>query len=233
MQRPVKTSMRDFRLKAQIRVIAALLLLAVGPSAFALTRAEGAASLVDRLQRHYQATTSFTAQFVETLSNPGGPPRQRTGRVFYRKPGMIRWEFAAPEPETIVADGATLFDYDPGLNQVVEMPLKKAFDNRSAAAFILGVGNLKRDYTISVPAESSKDGLIHLVATPKDGGNKIELGLDSKTLNITTLRIVDGLGNSTALQFSDIARNVAVDDGLFKFAPPAGADIVNGAPSSR
>ncbi len=187
-------------------------------------------SLVGRLQHHYRSTDSFTAHFVETLTSPGGAPRQRSGKVAYRKPGMIRWEFDAPQPETIVADGATLYDYDPGLNQVVEMSERSAFKNRSIAAFILGVGDLERDFDGQTVSDGANDELDHLMLTPKDGGAKIELGVDSKTLNITRLRTADALGNATDLQLSDIQRNVTLQASIFSFTVPPGADIVNAAP---
>jgi outer membrane lipoprotein carrier protein len=215
----------------RLSILLILLVVAAVP-AFPATTASGLSRLVERLQDHYQATDSFTAKFVETLESPGAPPRDRSGQVSYRKPGMIRWEFGAPQPETIVADGTTLFDYDPGLNQVVEMPLKNAFKGRSAVAFILGVGNLRRDFSVASTASGSDDGLKHLTVSPKDGGDKIELGLDTKTMNILKLRVIDGLGNSTTLQFSSITRNVAIDRAQFKFVAPEGADIVNAAPSS-
>ena len=86
-----------------------LLVVAAAPATPATT-ASNLTRLVEQLQDHYQATDSFTARFVETLGSPGAPPRVRSGQVSYRKPGMIRWEFGAPQPETIVADGTTLFD---------------------------------------------------------------------------------------------------------------------------
>jgi len=205
------------------------LLVVAAVAAAPATTAPELTRLVERLQDHYQATASFTAKFTETLEGPGTPPRARSGQVSYRKPGRIRWEFAAPQPETIVADGTTLFDYDPGLNQVLEMPLKNAFKGRTAVAFILGVGNLRRDFAVAVAASSSDDGLTHLAVSPKDGRDKIELGLDTKTMNIVKLRVIDGLGNSTTLQFSAITRNVAIDGAQFKFVTPQGADIVNAA----
>lgn len=146
---------------------------------------------------------------------------------------MIRWEFKDPQqPETIVADGTTLFDYDPGLNQVMEMPLASAFKTRSAAAFILGVGNLQRDFKVTVMPSAPDDGLKHLLVIPKDGGDKIELGVDTTTLNIMSLHIVDALGNATELKFSAIQRNVPLESSQFKFTPPAGADIVKSGPPS-
>jgi outer membrane lipoprotein carrier protein len=214
-------------IKTRVSLVVGLVLALMAAGA---VRASDPASLVSRLQHHYRATDSFTARFVETLTSPGGAPRQRSGKVAYRKPGMIRWEFDAPQPETIVADGATLYDYDPGLNQVVEMSERSAFKNRSIAVFILGVGDLERDFEGRIVSDSLSDGLNYLMLTPKDGGAKIELGVDSKTLNITRLRTADALGNATDLQLSDIQRNVTLQASIFSFSVPPGADIVNAAP---
>jgi len=188
-------------------------------------------ALIGRLQHHYRTTDSFTAGFVETLTSPGGTPRQRTGKVSYRKPGMIRWEFDPPQPETIVADGTTLYDYDRGLNQVVEMPERNAFRDRAAAAFILGAGDLERDYDGHTVGGSAPTGAVHLVLTPKGGGVPIELAVDNKTLDIIKLSTADALGNTTELRFSDIQRNVTLPTSGFAFTVPAGADIVKAAPA--
>jgi outer membrane lipoprotein carrier protein len=188
-------------------------------------------ALMSRLQHHYRTTDSFTAEFVETLTSPGGTPRQRTGKVSYRKPGMIRWEFDPPQPETIVADGTTLYDYDPGLNQVVEMPERNAFRDRAAAAFILGAGDLERDYDGRTATDSGKNGAVHLILTPKGGGVPVELAVDNETLDIIRLSTADALGNTTELRFSDIQRNVTLPTTGFAFTVPAGADIVKTAPA--
>ncbi len=214
---------RDGGWAAAIIVIAVML---AGPA-----RAANSGSLVSRLQRHYSDTESFTAKFKETLTSPGGAPRVRTGKVAYRKPGMIRWEFDPPQAETIVADGTTLYDYDPGLNQVIEMPEQSAFKNRSIAAFILGVGNLKRDFDVESINESGVEGLAHLALKAKENGPRIELGVDPKSLNITTLRAADAIGNVTEVQLTDIERNVAVAKSTFDFAVPAGADVVTAPPT--
>lgn len=194
-----------------------------------MVRAAEPVALISRLQHHYRTTDSFTAHFVEILSSPGGAPRQRSGKVAYRKPGMIRWEFDPPQPETLIADGTTLYDYDPGLNQVVEMSEHNAFKNRTVAAFILGAGNLERDFDGQMVSDGAT-GLARLILTPKDGGAKIELGVDSKTLNIMRLHTADSLGNATDLRLSDIQRNVTLPKSMFTFTVPAGADIVNAAP---
>lgn len=183
-------------------------------------------SLLERLQRHYQETDSFSAAFKETVARVGAPPKDRSGTVYYHKPGRVRFDFGDPQPETVVSDGILLYDYDPGLNQVMETPIKNAIKTQAAAAFLLGVGNVERDFKASEPASPANDGLIHLLLTPKTGGDQIELGLDPHTLNIMTLKLADALGNTTELRFSEIRTNVMIEPSRFVFKAPDGADVV-------
>ena len=197
-----------------------------------LAQESGAASTEDlkallaHLKRHYQQTNSFSASFKETVARVGAPPQNRSGRVTYLKPGRVRFEFGDPQPETIVSDGKLLYDYDPGLNQVMETPLKNAIKTQAVAAFLLGAGDIDRDFEASRPSSSANDGLIHVLLTPKRGGDDIDLGLEPHTLNIASLRLADALGNVTKITFSDIDLNAAIEPGRFAFQAPAGADVV-------
>jgi outer membrane lipoprotein carrier protein len=190
---------------------------------------------IRQLQQHYESTTSFTANFKQSLSSAGGQSRERAGKIYYQKPGRIRWQFDPPQPETIVSDGKTLYDFDPGLNQVTEMPLADAFKGHSAAAFIMGIGNLERDF-IAEPLTSARpsdqNDQEEIAIRPKDGGDKIELGVNKKSLNIMTVRIADALGNTNLIHLSDIKCNITLDSALFEFNPPSNADIVV-SPSHR
>jgi outer membrane lipoprotein carrier protein len=183
-------------------------------------------TLLNRLQKHYQQTNSFSAKFREQISPAGGAKREREGTVYYRKPGRMRWEFEGQDQELIVSDGTHLYSYQPDLNQVIETPLEQAFRSSSVAAFLLGIGSIQRDFDASVPAKPPADGLKHIALKPKKGGDSIEMGLDPSTLDLRTLRLTDALGDLTELSFTNINYGAPLDDKLFEFTPPAGADIV-------
>jgi chaperone LolA len=186
---------------------------------------------LDRLQRHYRDTNSFTAKFSEEIAAVGAPKRQRQGTVSFRKPGRMRWEFAAPELQTIVSDGDTLYSYDPDLNQVVETPLKQALKSSSATSFLLGIGNINRDFKAAFANPATFTGLVDLILDAKTGGYKIEVGLDPKTYNLVALTLTDQLGDVTRIDFTGVHDNVELPDSIFAFKPPAGADVVT-APAS-
>jgi outer membrane lipoprotein carrier protein len=187
--------------------------------------------VLDRLQRHYHDTSSFTAKFDEEIATVGAPKRNRQGIVSFRKPGRMRWEFEDPEKQTIVSDGETLYSYDPDLNQVVETPLKQALKSSSATSFLLGMGNINRDFKAEFANPPTPTGLVDLILDARTGGYKIEVGLDPKTYNLMTLTLTDQLGDVTKIDFSDVHDNVELADSTFAFKAPAGADIVT-APAS-
>ena len=182
--------------------------------------------VLDRLQRHYRDTNSFSAKFSEEIATVGAPKRKRQGTVSFRKPGRMLWEFAAPEVQTIVSDGETLYSYDPDLTQVVETPLKQALKSSSATSFLLGIGNINRDFKAAFATPARPSGLVDLILDAKAGGYKIEVGLDPKTYNLITLTLTDQLGDTTRIDFSEVHDNVELPDSIFAFKAPAGADVV-------
>jgi outer membrane lipoprotein carrier protein len=223
--------------KALAPLVVILLLVAVAPGQSETMAPAGAPvskdlkQVLDRLQRHYRDTNSFTAKFNEEIATVGAPKRQRQGTVSFRKPGRMRWEFSDPEKQTIVSDGEMLYSYDPDLNQVVETPLKHALKSSSATSFLLGIGNINRDFKAAFANPPTPTGLVDLILDAKTGGYKIEIGLDPSTYNLMTLTLTDQLGDVTKIAFSDVRDNVELPDSDFAFNAPAGADVVT-APAS-
>lgn len=184
-------------------------------------------TIVHRLQRHYRETSSFEAKFKEQIASVGGARHEREGTIKYRRPGRLRWDFAPPQNETIVADGTTLYVYQPDLSQVIEAPLERAFRTSATAALLLGMGNLERDFAASLPNPPPAGNLVHLMLTARADGTRIALGLDPATYNVVTIALTDQLGNVTSLAFSDLRTNISLDQTLFTFRVPEGADVVD------
>jgi len=210
-------------------LVLALAVSLAGPWGLACARDETLTKALDGLQRHYRETKSFRARFREELTAVGAPKRTRTGTVYFLKPGRMRWEFDEPSRELIVSDGTQLYNYDPELNQVVEAPLAQALRSPGATEFLLGAGDVAKDFNASL-LDGAGDGLTNLRLVPKSQGNRVELGLDPNNYNVETIRVIDQLGNVTTLRFTDIMNNAPVSDSIFKFTAPPGADIVRPEP---
>lgn len=212
-----------------LAIAAMLWIIGVGRCAAAGQARESPAlkAILKGVQEHYRQTDTLSADFSERITGLGGVNRTRSGHVYYRKPGKFRWIFDSPQKETIVSDGKTVYDYQPDLDQVLEMPLARAFHSASAVAFLLGFGDLQRDYSASLPAGAQAgEDLMRVVLVPKAGGERLELGVAPHTYDLRTATVSDAIGNRTEITFTNLKRNVALDDSLFRFTVPAGADIV-------
>lgn len=198
----------------------------------AATVAGQVAATVKLVQRRYRTTQSLKAKFEEEIRTTGGSVQRRSGIMYYVKPGHIRWQFDPPQQELIVSQGALLYDYQPDLNQVIRAPLKGVFSSAAPAAFLLGIGDLGRDYKASTVTDAPKDGLRYVTLSPKQGTGRIELGAEPMSGDVRWLRIRDAMGNETTFRFSAIEVNPKLDDALFRFQIPAGADVIE-APGAK
>lgn len=188
----------------------------------------GLERLLNRIQAHYQSTHTLSADFAEEIAGISGNRALRSGHVDYQKPGRFRWEFNPPHRETIVSDGHQVYDYQPDLQQVLEMPLGHAFQSAAPVAFLLGFGNLRRDFnaTMLPPSHDQAGRLLRLALVPKAGGQRLVLGVDPSSYDLRTVTLTDALGNQTFLAFTEVRRNQSLAASLFQFAVPPGTDII-------
>ena len=61
----------------------------------------GEAKLLQLIQSQYQSILSFSGHFTQTSfrANSETEPRKAEGEVSYKRPGKMRWLYAAPEEQ--------------------------------------------------------------------------------------------------------------------------------------
>jgi outer membrane lipoprotein carrier protein len=144
----------------------------------------------------------------------------------------MRWEFAEPQ-QTLVSDGKFFWFHQPAENQVIKTPFQNAFTSGTPASFLLGVGQLEKDFTVSLTNETAEAYQLRL--TPKQDPEAIgtlDLTVNTKTFDIEQAVVTDPLSNVTRLHLSDIDRSSPLTDDQFHFSPPAGVDVVEPIPGS-
>jgi outer membrane lipoprotein carrier protein len=125
---------------------------------------------------------------------------------------------------------AKVWVYDKDLNQVIVRPLDAAL-GATPAALLAGDNALERNFTLV--DGGAADGLAWVEATPTSADStftKVRIGFRGQLPR--AMELVDAFGQTTRLQFDAFERNVALPADLFRFAPPAGADVV-AAPAAR
>lgn len=164
-------------------------------------------------------------QFSQNLYNQRGQVIQSSSGTFaLSRPGKFRWQTLTPAPQLLVADGAKVWLYDPGLNQASWF--KQESDNKQSPAMLLvgDINGLTKQYRITVK-DSSDQTVFHL--QPKRDSFFSQVNLVFSDDSLSDMVIKDNLGQVTKIHFSDMQEGSQASQ--FRFSPPKGADIVEAA----
>ena len=200
-------------------VSSAALMLALVASAPA--QAGAVAALREFLSQTKTARGEFTQQVTRGAA-PAAPAS--SGTFFFERPGRFRWTYVKPYEQVLVADGERLFLYDKDLNQVTVRKVAAALP-ASPASILFGGSDFERDFVVT--EAGTRDGIEWLKAVPrvKDSQfERIEIGFREGTPAVMVL--ADRFGQVSRLTFSRFERNAKLDAQLFRFVPPAGADVL-------
>ncbi len=213
-----------------MKYLLTLLLLFV-PAPAVQTQAE-LDQLIGTLQHRYLRLDSLTAEFAQIYVAPGEPVRREKGRLLLKKPGKMRWDYTTPEPKMYIADGRQVYEYLPAERLVTRTKITDSNDLRAPFLFLLGKGNLRRDFKVIEFATEAPvyagNRVLRLV--PKRGQELfrelfIELTPDRQQL--VRLSFVDNNGARTDFLLGNLRENVPIEDSLFVFTPPKGVQVVD------
>ncbi len=191
---------------------------------------------LDSLERFVKGVKSGRAEFTQVVSAPtraGETARTRTssGGFAFSRPDRFRFDYRKPFAQTIVADGTTLWMYDADLNQVTTRQQAQVLGSTPAAliASAADLTVLRKEYDLK--GEPDKDGLQWVLAIPKakDGAlQSVRVGFRNAegAPTLAVLDILDSFGQRSELRFAQVEVNPAIGAELFRFKPPAGADVI-------
>ena len=201
----------------------------------ALTGALPAAAQTDgleALENFLRTTRSGRADFTQVVTAPareGQAPRskQSAGSFEFQRPNRFRFTYRKPFPQTIVADGQTLWLHDPDLNQVTARRQAQALGSTPAAliATASDLAALRQEFELA-PAPD-RDGLQWVQATPRAREGVLRsVRIGFRGGELAALDIQDSLGQQSALRFGRMEINPALPAETFQFKPPPGADVL-------
>lgn len=195
-----------------------------------------ATEVTDKIQNFYRTTEDYQASFTQIWTDvAAGDSKESGGRVFFKKPGKMRWDYLGKKGEKVelrkvlVSDGAVFTIYEPEFNQYFKQCLKES-QLPTALSFLMGEGELTRDFTPKL-LPSKKPGVHTVELTPKDTQGtykKLVFIVDATTFEVQEAQIYDPYGNINRLVFSRAKVNKKLPDSGFVFAPPKTAKVVGG-----
>jgi outer membrane lipoprotein carrier protein len=181
----------------------------------------------DDLAAFTKGLKGLDGTFTQQVFDANGKKKERSsGRVAMSAPRHFRWEYAKPFEQLIVADGKSIWVYDPDLKQVTQRA--QVEEQSSPLTALIDPTRLDREFAVTeLPAA---DGLEWIELRPRKADNasfeSARLGFGAAGL--VRMRLVDPLGQRTELTFAKWKRNPSFAGGTFRFAPPKGVDIVAG-----
>jgi len=184
--------------------------------------------IVDRVQKTYDATIDFVADFrqeteVKTLNRN----LKASGKLSFKRPGKMLWRYDEPKGQFVLADGKYLYFYQPEQNQIIKSPLQNAFRSDIPLSFLLGIGNLKKDFNAALKGSDENQFILRLEPKGEAGGfGEILAGVSKTSYDILSISVRDAAANLTTIRFSDMRKGAGVKDSLFTLQIPSGADIV-------
>ena len=219
------------KLSKTFRILACLLLVVqtfwgIGPGGAA--DAQSADAIVDSLQKNYDATVDFIADFrqeteVKTLNRN----LKASGKLSFKRPGKMFWRYDEPKGQFVLADGKYLYFFQPEQNQIIKSPLQNAFRSDIPLSFLLGIGNLKKDFDTALKGSDENQFILRLEPKGEAGGfSEILVAVSKSSYDILWISVRDAAANLTTIRFSGMRKGAGVKDSVFTLQIPNGADIV-------
>lgn len=189
------------------------ILLAVSTSVFAAE----AATDKHQLQQLLQHTQSLSAQFQQQVKDEQGQLLQSlSGTLKLKRPANLYWHTQRPDESVMVANGETVWYYNPFVEQVTIYSQSDMVDNSPLLLVLDSQGQRWEDYNVQ------REGGRYIVEQV-DNGNRLELVFEQQVLKEITM--VQPHGQRTELVLSQVSLNHAIDDGAFDFKVPKGVDV--------
>jgi len=193
------------------------------------------------LTQFLSATKTLKAKFEQRVLDDAGAVIDITSGHFYlSRPGKFRWDYLLTplqpsqkfsEPvigQQIVADGQSIYVYDPDLEQVTVRQFANALSQIPSLLLVYEGNDLNQYFTIEQASKEDEKGILWVSLKPKSeeaSYQQLRIGLREGLL--AAIYLLDGLGNQTHLQFSDVQTNIKLDPSLFIFKVPEGADVLS------
>lgn len=187
-----------------------------------------AQDVAERLSERLAPLETYHASFEQKILDGSGDNLQEAqGEMWLARPGLLRWEVDAPYSQTVMSDGEDVYLYDPDLEQVTVQAVDERVTHTPALLLSGNIDDLTASYDVHYEKDD-QDTFTLVPSTPDTLFEELNLMFEGETL--TELWMTDSTGQRTAIIFSAIRQNDAIDDERFTFDIPEGADVIREDP---
>ena len=187
--------------------------------------------ILDRVENKY-SNTEFSADFIQkSFLKAMDIIDQASGKVYIKYPGKMRWEYEKPDRQIFVTDGEKLWVYRPTDNQVQVGKAPSFFKSGKGASFLSDIRLIREKFDISMKKgnRDENDPFFNLKLIPREKTldiAEILLMVSKQSWDVAQIVTVDLYGDENRIDLLNFAFGVKLDDSLFSFEIPEGADVL-------
>lgn len=187
--------------------------------------------IINSVQSSFGKIKNLRAQFFQdSYLSSVDQSELSGGQVSLLRPGKMRWHYDTPEEQLFIVKDLSLWLYQPRMKQVIVDSLDKVMISQLPTAFLMGVGDLSKDFSVKSACETKNAFLLSLmpVSTSAEVGElaAFDLLADKVTYLPLGAQVIDVAANRTTILFrSVVAEDKTITDKDFEFVAPAEIDI--------
>lgn len=174
----------------------------------------------DELAERLNQSSGFSANFTQQVFSPeGGLIVEGEGDVKISRPNLFRWHTKTPDENLLVADGKTLWYFNPFVEQVTMMWLDQATNQ---TPFVLLTRNDPKDWA-NYNIEQSGDDFTLVAKDDSDNSGQFIVSI-AKSGVVNSFFVIEQDGQRSEFVFSQFSSQTP-DKNNFIFNVPEGVDI--------
>lgn len=193
-----------------------------------------AKAVAKALEARYHNAKSLKALFLETYRAGGGEIRVESGVVYFRRPGLMRWDYQSPQKKLFITDGHDAWFYIPSNHTASRAKMRKSADWRTPFALLTGKAKLSEicSKVTIVPNQGGPSapppGDTVLDCQPKDRAGFLDAQIEVDRTSRVVRVLVEQPGDvATEVRFGNWQENIPLAKSLFEFKPPPGVTVVD------
>jgi outer membrane lipoprotein-sorting protein len=199
------------------------------PRAAGLTGTQRLQALIDRVKLEQQGVRTLSARFVQHReSSLLVKPEDSVGEFSYAAPNRVRWEYASPNPITVVIDGNEMTTWYRDLGRADK--LKVGRYSNQIFKYLGASGSMQTllDYfTVTLEIPKVRTDAYRLELTPRYARiakrlRSMNLWIDAQRFFPTRVRYVEGDGDVTEYELKNLQVNPQIPGDRFVLKLPAG-----------
>ncbi len=194
-------------------------------------RSQDAAAVVSNIQKKYAPINDLKSPFTQVTRIKDLEEKiSSSGKVWFKKPAMMKWQYEEPWKDTIVSDGKKVWYFDSQENQVAETEFDSVWAGSLGSYTVISIlEDLDRLFDVRIGAGSKDEQgniLLDLKQKQQEQAKQVTIAVDPKTYTLRRIIIGDLFGNTTIIELGTAEVNSGIPDSFFTFRKPEGAGIV-------